>query len=250
METGQRLKIVSRRREPLSFGFANSANEPKCITFVQPAGQPELRDEASGQIDLILRNADNLYRMRPFTLSPDCSLIAMPSGKLITIRTLSKDSLDHAFTDNHDAQQVGCTYSGSALTRFGSKLKFSLNNLWLTQEYSAFHPLVETARNVNADLGQWLANWLPADNFVDLRNLETGQIWQRIPAGLGVAFSEDDSRLITFGAKGRYIWSVPPRVQWFTPWALVALASWLSLALCWWKLRRRTAVEPTLRPMT
>src|SRR5262249_4083722 len=159
-----------------------------------------------------------------FTLSSDCSLIAIASGRTITIRSLNGGSVGRTLQFDHDLN-TPIAYSGSALIQPGSNsLRFSFNNVWLTQEYYAANPVLDKVHGISLALAQRLAKWLPGDNFVDLVNLETGQTWKRIPAGHGVAFSEDDSRLITFGREGRYIWSVPPRMQLFTPWAWVASA--------------------------
>jgi hypothetical protein len=89
------------------------------------------------------------------------------------------------------------------------------------------------------ELAGWLNHRLPDEYFADLVDLETGETWNRLPAGSGVAFSEDDAHFITFGEKGRYIWTVPPRTRPFTPWAWAALGAWLGLATCWWMLRRK-----------
>jgi hypothetical protein len=244
LETGQRLRSVFRPRVPISFGFSDGACEPKCITAPQPSGQLELWNESSGLRDLVLTESNGT--MHTFTVSPDCGLIAIPYGKTITIRFLNGESSIRTLQADHDLI-IQATYSGSALIKCGSRLRFSFNNLWLTQEYDTANPVVGKVRGVNWNLGQWLARRLPDEHYADLVNLETHETWKRIPAGHGVAFSDDDSRLITFGDQGRYIWTVPPRRQWITPWAWVALGAWLSLAIWWWKMRRRaTLATPDL----
>jgi hypothetical protein len=48
----------------------------------------------------------------------------------------------------------------------------------------------------------------------------------------------------SFTDAGYYIYDVPPKVRWFTPWAWASLAAWLGMIGVWWKLRNRPGVAP------
>lgn len=244
MKSGAQLHSVSRPRMPRSFGFSDGAGKPKCVT-VQPSGQLELWDESSGLRELVLKASklpipagSTFNGMQAFIVSPDCERIAILDRGLVTIRSLTEDRIIRRLQTEHDLRSP-LSFSGSALIRPGSDMRFSFDHRWIALEFRALNPVVATAQGVSLKLAQWLAQRVPSDGFVDLVDLETGQTWKSIPAGKGVAFSKDDSRLITFGEKGRYIWSLPPLLQPFTPWAWVALGAWLSLAILWWKMRRR-----------
>ena len=63
------------------------------------------------------------------------------------------------------------------------------------------------------------------------------------------SFHENGNGLTTINDDGLYEWDLPPRMRWFTPWAWVALATWLAMA--WLLMRgrlRRSQLRPALSP--
>jgi hypothetical protein len=243
METGARVRAFLRKRKTLSFGFCTADGEPKCIEVMQPSGQLELWDEIADMRKQVLLEGVHITNAPPgyttsrsFRLSPDCRLIAIPDG--ISIRIVSLEDGGLLWTvPTPPSLCLQITYSGSALQVPGYGISFSPDNHWLTYEYQKPNVLVAKVQGWNFNLGQRLATWLPPEYYVELFDLKTGFSWLRIPAGHRTAFSDDSSRLVTFGKKGRYIWTVPPRTRPFTPWAWAALAGSVAVAGVWRALR-------------
>jgi hypothetical protein len=105
--------------------------------------------------------------------------------------------------------------------------------------YSRRHPLVRLAEGRHKGLEDWLESRLPKQPRLALMDLRTGKTWFDFLGDERVTVSDDGTRLISFTADGRYEYDVPPRLQYFTPWAWAALGTWLGLATVWWKLRKR-----------
>ena len=86
-----------------------------------------------------------------------------------------------------------------------------------------------------------LYDWLPRDvrapSESRVYDLARGTRWPGLPGSLHATFVQGSDRLVIFNEAGRYVFDVPPRWQYFTPWAWPALAVWLILAAIWWKLR-------------
>jgi hypothetical protein len=92
---------------------------------------------------------------------------------------------------------------------------------------------------LHKEFDAWLKEQFPDENRLALVDLHSGQTWFALPEALMMTFTEDCSGLILFTDEGRYDYDVPPRWQYFTPWAWAALGVWLSLVAIWWKLRKR-----------
>ncbi len=88
-----------------------------------------------------------------------------------------------------------------------------------------------------------LARWIPKDYMVKkeskVHDLSTGVCWPGLPECERATFVQGSDRLVIFNKAGRYEYDAPPRWQYFTPWAWVALGAWLSLVAFWWRQRKR-----------
>ena len=118
-------------------------------------------------------------------------------------------------------------------------ISFSADCHYLVCIYLWQHPLVGLADGCPEGLKNWLGLRFPSQERLALLDLHTGKSWRHIVGGERTAFSDDNTRLISFTDEGRYEYDVPPRWQYFTPWAWAALGAWLSLAAIWWRLRRQ-----------
>jgi len=79
-------------------------------------------------------------------------------------------------------------------------------------------------------LDKWLTALIntgryPNEHRLALLELRSGQTWLELLGDHRCAFTDDGARLISFTEGGRYEYDVPPRWQYFTPWAWVALGA-------------------------
>jgi WD40 repeat protein len=118
-------------------------------------------------------------------------------------------------------------------------VNFSPDGRFLICDYVQTHTFVRAAASLHEALENRLRRVFPNQSRLALLDVRTGTIWSNLHGDRMQAFTDDGGRLISFTDQGRYEYDVPPRWQYFTPWAWAALGAWLGLATVWWKLRKR-----------
>jgi hypothetical protein len=110
------------------------------------------------------------------------------------------------------------------------------------------HPLIQSARGLSKGLSDWFdksnwpGHWFDPLTELTLLDLQSGIKWPGLPApipySLESTFRKDEPILITIGEEGWQEWDLPPKWQWFTPWAWASSTLWLALAVTWRRLGR------------
>jgi hypothetical protein len=118
-------------------------------------------------------------------------------------------------------------------------LRFSPDGRFLIIRYPLKYPLVSVAEGLHKGIEKWLEGRFPLQQRLALIDLHSGEIWPGLIGNGLCAFTDDGARLISFTDEGRYEYDVPPRWQYFTPWAWAPLGAWAGLTIVWWKLRER-----------
>ena len=233
METGKQISSFHLPRKKRSFGYCDGAGHTKCLTVGERVEiWNEDLDSREFVLDVTPSSAD------AFQFSPDFRRLSFVANGAVSVMSLETGQLIRRIPfANHLGTSV--IQTRTALKLCEARVVFSNRARWLTEEYYRWDPLIDWAYDIDSRLGDSLSLWLPVKNLAMLIDLESNRTWRDMPAGKGVAFSEDDSRLVTFGEDGKYEWTVPPRRQYFTPWAWAALAAWLGAITIWWKLRKR-----------
>ncbi len=237
MATGKQLSSFRLPRKKTSFGYCDLEGHAKCLTVTDSF---EIWNEETGSREFVLssKSSEITQNWRAFQFSPDCRRLAIVGEKNVLVWSLEDGNLLWTLPKLY----LVCTSkigNGSTWTQCESGVAFSNNARWLTEEYCSSDPVADWVCSWNDNLSEIISRWFPMQDLAILIDLETGRTWPGLPAGNGVVFSEDNSRMVTFGVDGRYEWSVPPRRQWFTPWAWAALGAWLSLVAIWWRLRKQ-----------
>jgi hypothetical protein len=236
LESGEALSSFELPRKRFSFAFCTASGKARCFTI---GDDLEIWDEQNSTRLFILPGVSGGHPdQMPFCLSPDSRKLAMATDGGILVWSVEDGALIRTLPI-FGWLLSNCGYNGSALTPHETNISFSNDSRWLAEQYHWTDPIVAKSSALNFRLGGVIATCLPERNLAALVYLDSGQTWSGMPAGHGVAFSDDDSRMVTFGDEGRYEWSVPPRRQWCTPWAWVALAAWLIPCGIWWKSRAR-----------
>ncbi len=210
--------------------FFDSNNRPKVLAFT---GDWEVWDLASNQMDLTL--SKSLPESTNQLGSPVISQ-GGPGNPPVLVR-LTEDSKTLFTRSLEDGRiQQTCAIPGESAI----PIKLSPNGRFLICEYRRLHPLV----GFMGGRFEWLDKWMRNHNFhpenrLALLDLQTDKTWRDIVGGERTAFSDAGYRLISFTDEGRYEYDLPPRWQYFTPWAWASFGAWISLAALWWKLRKR-----------
>jgi hypothetical protein len=103
------------------------------------------------------------------------------------------------------------------------------------QEFSLLKQLAE----LWPSFARRIALEFPTRKESRIHDLSTGQSWTGLPECERATFVQGTDRLVIFNKAGRYEFDAPPRWQYFTPWAWVALGVWVSWIALWWKSHRR-----------
>ncbi len=95
-------------------------------------------------------------------------------------------------------------------------------------------------RGAYSNLEYWLNDYFPFvtdDCRFVLIDLKTNRTWPEIQGAEPFVFDENASRLVTFTIEERFEYDVPPPWQYCDPLAWIALGIWVSLLVCWLRLR-------------
>jgi hypothetical protein len=117
--------------------------------------------------------------------------------------------------------------------------QFDSNRHFLILSSSWRFPLVHAAEGWNSQLDKWLSVRFPERERLVLLDLHSGKQWFDFLGDSRCTLSDDATQPKTIADEGYYVYDVPPRWQYFTPWAWTSLGAWLSLVTIWWRLRKR-----------
>jgi hypothetical protein len=116
--------------------------------------------------------------------------------------------------------------------------QFSPDGRFLIFDYVQWNQPLGQLLGWRSELDAWLWDQFPSRYRMGLLDLHTGNIVLDLMGAGKSGINNDGTRLISFTDEGRYEYDIPPRWQYFTPWAWAALGAWLSLITIWWKLRK------------
>jgi hypothetical protein len=164
------------------------------------------------------------------------SAIPSPDGSVLI--TLPDDS-EMICWSRADGRQLARIQSGA------SDFCLTADDRFMLYRYVRSHWLEPLLRRLPVN-ASWTANiWLKPSFWWELCDTYRGTTWPAIPAPTDIAeiegqyrFLEHGSQLTTIDDHGIYEWDLPPRWQYFTPWAWPGLGAWLSLVAIGWKLRK------------
>jgi hypothetical protein len=145
-----------------------------------------------------------------------------------------------------------CAVDGRLLARVHSDddrkyVQFSLSPDGRFMVYGCSQPhWLEPLLRKLPDKGSWKENirFEPSVAW-NVCDTHTGSTWPRLPASQDAPEFDSQARFLEYGSQlnsmddhGIYEWDVPPRWQYFTPWAWPAFAAWVTLLAIGWKLRK------------
>ena len=190
----------------------------------------EVWDLGSGKADFIL-DISELEKAPPNRERP---YLADARYKLHIPATVCRDFVLTRSLDDGSSLQV---LSMPADTL--GPVRISPDGRYLLYNYYRRLPLTHLADGRNDRLERWLWEQFCGQERLALLELRTGKTWLNLSDVGRCTFTNDGAGWTSFGDEGRYEYDLPPRWQYFTPWAWVALGAWLSLAGIWWTLRIR-----------
>jgi hypothetical protein len=139
----------------------------------------------------------------------------------------------HSLDDGRLLQQYSIPPGLSGIYQFSSDGRFLIA---VDERGESFVKLVN---GWNGQIGALLGALFPERKRSALLELSTGKIWVDHLGEGRCAFTEDGTQMKSFTDAGYYLYDVPPKVRWFTPWAWPSLAASFALITLWWKLRKR-----------
>jgi hypothetical protein len=230
LEWKQVAQFTSLKGHP----FFDAHSKPKVLTprglRFQPDADPMVRDLISNRQDTKLEGF------------PQCDAGESSSTDIICV---SGVPIATTYFWNSRILQVHSLQNGQLLHGyrlppiFGYLRGFKSDGRFVVLHFPRRHALVRWARDYNQALEQWLNKLRPDREGYALLDLQDGTTWHDFLGDKGCSLSHDGSTLVSFTDTGRYEYDVPPRWQYFTPWAWVALGAWMGLATVWWKLGKR-----------
>ncbi|CAN5410144.1 hypothetical protein BH10PLA2_BH10PLA2_22280 [soil metagenome] len=226
-------------KSKLLTGFFDSSGSPKCLVYSLPegkAGRLEIRDLQTANLELTLDQSkfdelgiveDDLTCANS-RISPRRSVIAtcLDPGNLLVIRSLANGRTRATFLLPPDTRWLGTLSSDDRFFLYGTSKKGSQ---------------LSQLEGWNELLDSWLKQHYPNRNWGTLLDIQNGATWTNLIIGdrNDYAFSEDGSRLISYTTEGRYEYDLPPKWQYFTPWAWASLGAWLGVITFCRQLRQR-----------
>ena len=247
LTNGTQLSAFQRPRKALSFGFSDAERHAKCLTI---SDSIEIWNEEGGFREFGLSEESiDASRYEGYQLSSDARTMAVIESDRMTIWSLQDGSLLHTIDRNRNFFRSR-TAGGSTLLQCELNMALSNNSRWLLiYRHYREDPLITRAERWNRTLGNLLSTFLPNGQVSELVDLRSGETWPGMPCVLAGAFSDDDSRLITFSEDGKREWSVPSRHQGTTAWWLAVIGGWGGLIAILWRLRngRRTVLSGFVR---
>jgi hypothetical protein len=234
----EKRKPVASIRVP-AFGsvfvcFFDSHNRAKVLAF---NGSWEVWDGAASNLDVTLdkRLPEDLGELGNAVISSG-SAVYPP-----TLVRLTKD-LESLLTRS---LEDGSIQKVMPVPAPGAKpIRFSPDGRFLLCCYQQQHPLMLVARRLGESAEEWLwKHGFGAEKRLALVDLQTGSARLGLIGDENCAFTDDSSRLISLSSAGRYEYGVPPRWQYFTPWAWAVLGGWFGFRILWW----RSIGRPRLR---
>ena len=226
-------------------GFFDRQNRPKLL--LQSLGNAEVWDLAKGSRDWSVKNDSLKSENEPAgglaTPLETPKLVRSTSMKFVTnyldedyqVRSLEDGRL---FATHKRAEESGpLVYSPDGRFLLCVTTRASWQEELITRLPQRWAGWV-----YDSEWGKHIAAYERQIKEFTLIDLETGTEWPGLPAvqqhPFHAAFREHDQKLITATDEGFYEWDLPPKWQWFTPWAWPALAVLLLLALTWRRLGR------------
>ena len=95
-------------------------------------------------------------------------------------------------------------------------------------ERSRSEPHSSRLARVNTQFASLLDEWLPTRKHSELLELETSRTWCDYLGEGRCDFTDDGRQMRSFTDEGYYVYDLPPRTRWFTPWAWASLGAWVA----------------------
>jgi WD40 repeat protein len=212
--------------------FFDSRGRPKALMF-RLLKELEVWDVTSNQMDATLDLSE--IKSRGFVTGEYDSSFEVGAGDSI----LASAYHDPCFIFIRSLETGRSLQNYSLPFKWCHPLRFSPDGRFLIIRYPLKYPLVSVAEGLHKGIEKWLEGRFPLQQRLALIDLHSGEIWPGLIGNGLCAFTDDGARLISFTDEGRYEYDVPPRWQYFTPWAWAPLGAWAGLTIVWWKLRER-----------
>jgi hypothetical protein len=223
--------------------YFDSRGHPKVLLnlylgMLEVWGDLEVWDLASNRKERILRKADLGIPWPSLRNEPDFWHISSGASVFVLGFEESSSMSVRSLEDDRPPKTISVPRASFHF------LECSADGRYLACYYGRSNPLVSIVESRHRGLERWLRERFPDQYGITLCDLQTGRSWSNFKApalasGNGIAFGEDSTSLIILTAEGRFVYDVPPRWRYFSPWACVAFGAWLAMMAAWWRLRER-----------